>query len=188
MASPLVTAMTGPYKAEYAPPSGRPGYTTPEAESGYGAYLNIGETANAKVYEVSGEFEEIVSDYWGSNTLLNGVVQGFRHVLNLEPAEWSANVRHMLFPWGGTNASPDIGRMPAAGQLLSSAAGILKLTALAGPATGTLGPATFIAKIAIVSPRTNLRMAMGSTWRRMPAQMLLLPYYDGTNYRTHEVT
>ena len=188
MASPLVAAMFGPYKMEYAPPSGYPGYTTPELETGYGALLNIGETATAKVYERTGEFEAIVSDYWGQNTVLDGILQGFSHVLNVEPAEWSANVRHCMFPWGGTAASPDIGVLPPAGSSLAVAAGVIKLTALAGPATASNGPATFTAKLGIISPRSNLRMAMGSVWRRMPAQWLLLPYYDGSKYRSFSLT
>jgi len=190
MPSPLVVAMTGNYSLEWAPPAIAAGYTTPETEAGYGAYLNVGQTAVAKVFKRSFAVQPVVSDLYGQNAMLDGIQQGVVLTLAMDLAEYTANVRHLLWPWGMTvGGVADFGIFPQAGTRMSQYWGLIRLTAATGsPAAAPNGPATFIAKAAVVAPDSPHEMMMGTVWRRSPITMNLFPYFDGTNYRNFAVT
>jgi hypothetical protein len=126
------------------------------------------------------------ADAYG-DTDIDGVFRGGNASLSIVLKEWTANIRAMLWPFGGNNSTADFGAIgvanaPGIGKLLTDMAGQIILTAATGtPAAGTLGPATITFAKAIMSPDTDIEILMGAEPRDIPVVFKLFPYLDGSS-------
>lgn len=94
-------------------------------------------------------------------------------------AEWSANLRSMMNPFG--SAHGDIGLV---GRLASDIAASLVLTPVASTPAATLGNNTFTFSKALVAPQNNIEYVLGNVERNIPVMFLCL-LFDASGTKRH---
>lgn len=163
---PIGTFSPGPYTATWAGASGQPG--------GAGA-LDVGLVEGVDRFQRTAEAQDIRVDAYGE-TVVDGVYRGGQMFVLMTFKEWTDTVKALLWPFGGTQVSPDFGAVGPVGSLMTNLAGILVLTAVTGTPAATNGPATINFGSAIISPGHNSEVILGSEERNVPVVFRCYPY------------
>ena len=120
------------------------------------------------------------------DTKIDGIYRGLNGLLLVTFKEWTTPVKKAIFPWysGGLD-----GRIGTIGQLGSSVAKQVVLTAESGSPAYTVGPRVVTIPLCKLAPENDINILFGPAERDIPVIFELLPYKDGSNfYRLFSVT
>lgn len=163
--------LAGPFTTNYTPPIG----------SGGGSLGVIGPEGIRFTREFN--MEPITSDQYGRDTILDGVYTGGNLYLEFTLKEANKDlVRAMAYPFSGAPASTGAAlygaesEMGNPGQLISSASGVLILTAVAGtPAAAETTPTRTFSQV-ILAPGQRIDAFLRAGIKEYPIKLLCLPY------------
>lgn len=139
---------------------------------------DLGLANNPTRFARSHESQPISVDLYG-NCVVDGVYRGGRVFVMVTLAEWTANIRSAIWPFGA-----DFGAVGTMGRLLSDIAASLVLTPAANTAAAALGNNTFTASKAILGAQNRVEFLLGNVERNIPLLFECL-LYDQSGTKRH---
>lgn len=157
----LGTFSTGPYTAQYTPPSG--------AAGGGGGQVSLGLVEDVWRWQGRVELADMVAGIT-ARSVIDSVYQGGNWFMIVTFKEWASAVKNTIWPWHST-----FGQSGVTGRIATDLAGSLLLTAVAGTPAATAGPATITAAKALCIGDV-LDAPLGAVERNIPVLFRIYPH------------
>jgi len=159
----------------YAPTTAPPTVSGPTASP-----EDMGLCEGVKMFNRTPMAQALQSDMYGKSDI-DAVYQGANMTLSVTFKEWGINQRNAIWPYPGPLG--DHGAMGVVGRLLTSLAGIIVLTAVAGTPASTAAGLLKTIRIpyAIIAPDNEIGILLGTEQRDVSVLFKVFPYHEDSD-------